>query len=129
VRARGGADGPQPICDLDQILSFLSGAGPSALFDLPWMPLYVGICFLFHPLIGIAAGGGALILVVLTVMTEAVTRAPAKAAVASRPRAIPLLEASRRNAEGPGAKVSSVVSPVRISLPLVATMNTAPTFA
>ena len=47
--------GLQPIRDLDQIRSFLSSAGPSALFDLPWMPLYVGVCFLFHPLIGIAA--------------------------------------------------------------------------
>ena len=39
---------------------------PGALFDLPWMPLYVGICFLFHPLIGIAAASGALVLIVLT---------------------------------------------------------------
>ena len=29
--------------------SFLSGIGPTALFDLPWMPLYLAICFLFHP--------------------------------------------------------------------------------
>jgi ATP-binding cassette subfamily C protein len=33
--------------DLDQIRSFFGSAGPSALFDLPWMPLYVGVCFLF----------------------------------------------------------------------------------
>ena len=57
-------DGLQPMRDLDQIRSFLSSAGPAALFDLPWMPLYVGICFFFHPLIGIAAAVGALMLVV-----------------------------------------------------------------
>jgi ATP-binding cassette subfamily C protein len=52
---RGGADSLQPIRDLDQIRGFLNSAGPSALFDLPWIPFYVAICFLFHPLIGIAA--------------------------------------------------------------------------
>ena len=80
-RLRARRDGLQPIRDLDQIRSFLSSAGPSALFDLPWMPLYVGICFLFHPLIGIAAACGAVILIVLTVMAEAVTRKSTKAAV------------------------------------------------
>src|SRR5919108_6411620 len=50
----------QPLRDLDQIRSFLSGVGPSALFDLPWMPLYLGICYLFHPWIGLAATAGAL---------------------------------------------------------------------
>ena len=34
------------------IRGFLSGPGPTALFDLPWMPLYLGICFLFHFWIG-----------------------------------------------------------------------------
>ena len=32
----------QPMRDLDQIRSFLSGTGPTALFDLPWMPIYLG---------------------------------------------------------------------------------------
>ena len=40
--------------DLDQMRAFLSSPGPAALFDLPWIPLYVGICFLFHSLIGVA---------------------------------------------------------------------------
>ena len=48
-RAASG-DGLQPLRDLDQVRGFLSGAGPTALFDLPWMPLYLAICFLFHPL-------------------------------------------------------------------------------
>ena len=38
----------------------MSGGGPPALFDLPWMPLYLGICYLFHPLIGLTATVGAL---------------------------------------------------------------------
>ena len=39
------AAGPRPRHDP----LFLSGAGPTALFDLPWVPLYLAICFAFHP--------------------------------------------------------------------------------
>ena len=85
--------------DLDQIRSFLSSAGPAALFDLPWMPLYVGICYLFHPLIGIAAASGALILIVLTIAGRVCDANPAKAAVGFAAARHTLLEASRRNAE------------------------------
>src|ERR1700761_6752593 len=46
-------EGLQPLRDLDSIRSFLSGMGPGAFFDLPWLPLYLAICFAFHPLIGI----------------------------------------------------------------------------
>ncbi len=57
--SRGGGDGLQPVRDLDKIQHFLASPGPGALFDLPWMPFYVAICFLFHPYIGIAAAVGA----------------------------------------------------------------------
>ena len=50
-------DGLQPLRDLDSIRTFLSGLGPIAMFDLPWMPFYIGICFLFHPLIGLHGAG------------------------------------------------------------------------
>jgi ATP-binding cassette subfamily C protein len=99
LKVRGGGSGLQPVRDLDQIRSFLSGAGPAALFDLPWMPVYVGICYLFHPLLGIAAAIGAVVLVILTLITEVVTRTPAKAAVGFAATRHTLLEASRRNAE------------------------------
>ena len=62
LQTRGGGEGLQPMRDLDQIRGFLGTSGPSALFDLPWMPLYVVVCFLFHPLIGIAASIAAFIL-------------------------------------------------------------------
>ena len=54
-------DGLQPLRDLDSIRSFLSGLGPIALFDLPWLPFYIAICFAFHPLIGLTALVGAII--------------------------------------------------------------------
>ena len=41
LRAGRQGDGLQPLRDLDQIRAFLAGAGPLALFDLPWMPLYL----------------------------------------------------------------------------------------
>src|SRR3954466_881561 len=94
-----GAMGPQPLRDLDQVRSFLSGGGPLAFFDLPWMPLYLAICFLFHPLIGLAALVGALVLVSLTICTEAFTRKPIKAAARHGAARTSLAEASRRNAE------------------------------
>ena len=55
LKARGGGDGLQPLRDLDYVRGFLSGGGPGALFDLPWIPLYLSICFLFHPWIGMWA--------------------------------------------------------------------------
>ena len=99
LRMGSGGDGLQPMRDLDQIRSYLSSAGPSALFDLPWMPLYVGVCFLFHPLIGIAALAGAILLIILTLATELATRGPAKASIGFAAARNTLLEASRRNAE------------------------------
>ena len=62
------------IRDLDQVGSFMSGPGPSALFDLPWIPLYLFVCFLFHPWIGLAAVSGAVILLMLTVATDLASR-------------------------------------------------------
>lgn len=93
------ARGVQPMQDLDQVRSFMSGVGPAALFDLPWMPLYLGICFIFHPLIGLAATAGGLLLVVVTLLTEALMRAPSREATALAGSRNVLAEASRRNAE------------------------------
>jgi PrtD family type I secretion system ABC transporter len=98
---RGGpqGDGLQPLRDLDQLRSFLSGAGPTAFFDLPWMPLYIGICFLFHVWIGVAALAGAVLLCVLALLAEGRTRKPAREAGVLAASRSGLAEAARRNAE------------------------------
>ena len=92
-------NGFEPVRDLDQIRGFMSGPGPGALFDLPWMPLYLGICYLFHPLIGLTATVGALILVVITFITEVKVRKPSIEVSSLSSRRTSLAEASRRNSE------------------------------
>ena len=92
-------DGLQPLRDLDSIRSFLSGTGPTALFDLPWLPVYLVICFLFHPYIGLAALFGAIVLGIITMLTETMTREPTRAATSFAMTRMSLAEASRRNAE------------------------------
>src|SRR3989440_10509246 len=99
LRAKAPGDGLAPLRDLDQIRSFLVTTGPLALFDLPWMPIYVLICFLFHPWIGIAALVGATILTSLTLMSEFMTRKPSRMTMAHVGTRNGLAEAGRRNAE------------------------------
>lgn len=95
----GRNEGLQPLRDLDNVRGFLSGQGPSAMFDLPWLPLYLAICFAFHPVLGLTALIGALILVALTILTEFMTRAPAREATGLAGRRSEVAAASRRNAE------------------------------
>ena len=96
---RGARAAEHAIRDLDQVRAFLGGSGPGALFDLPWLPIYVAICFVFHPLIGAAAILGAAILVALTTCTELATRGPALVAATHALRRQSLAEAGRRHAE------------------------------
>jgi ATP-binding cassette subfamily C protein len=99
LRTRGSGDGQQPIRDLDTIRSVLSGSGPAALFDLPWLPFYLAICFAFHPLIGATALGGVLVLVILTLLTDRLSRRSVQEASSYAAARNRLAEASRRNAE------------------------------
>jgi len=92
-------EGLQPLRDLDSIRGFLSGGGPGALFDLPWLPLYLGICFAFHLLIGLTALTGAVVLIGLTILTEVLTRDPVRQSTQLGMRRSELASASRRNAE------------------------------
>ena len=99
LRTRAQGDGLAPLRDLDQIRSFMVTTGPLALFDLPWMPIYVLICFLFHPWIGVAALIGAFILTSLTLASEFMTRRPSRMAAMHVGQRNALAEAGRRNAE------------------------------
>lgn len=99
IQAKSAGEGLQPMRDLDQVRSFLSGSGPGALFDLPWIPLYLGLCFLFHFWIGATALIGTIVLVALTILTERLTKKPSTAASGAAAHRISIAEVGRRNAE------------------------------
>jgi ATP-binding cassette subfamily C protein len=76
---RGGkqtGDGLIPMRDLDQIRAFLASGGPAALIDLPWIVFFIGVLFLLHYWLGVTALIGAIILIVLTLITDRRTREP-----------------------------------------------------
>jgi PrtD family type I secretion system ABC transporter len=89
----------QPLRDLDTIRQFLSGPGPLALFDLPWTPVYLGVVYLLHFDLGVLATGGAILLVLLAVWNELLTRAPLAEAAQGAIRAHAFADEGRRNAD------------------------------
>ena len=92
-------DGLQPLRDLDAVRSFLGSMGPGAFFDLPWLPFYLAICFAFHWVIGVTALVGAIVLVILTLITEFMSRQPARDTLTLGARRNDIAASSRRNAE------------------------------
>jgi len=96
-----GQEGAQsaPLRDLDQIRQFMSGPGPIAIADLPWMPIFVFLLYLFHPLFGLAVVGGAIVLLSLTLCSELLLRKPSRQAAQRLASRWELSEAVRRNAD------------------------------
>lgn len=70
----------QPLKDLTSVRQFMTGQGVFAFFDAPWTPLFLALLFLFHPWLGTLALIGAIILFILAVVNEFITRKPLGAA-------------------------------------------------
>ncbi len=60
--------------DVDTVRGFLGSQGPAALFDLPWMPIYLAFIYFLHPLLGALTFAGAFVLTVLTIVSEIMTK-------------------------------------------------------
>lgn len=67
-------DGQQLTRDLDQIHAFLSSSGPAALFDLPWVIVFLLILFLLHWWLGLTALVGVGVLAAIAVWTNRKTQ-------------------------------------------------------
>ena len=92
-----------PLQDLAIIRNYLMGPGPVALLDLPWMPIYFAILFLVNPILFLAAAGGALLLVILSLVNEFVTKGTVKTATQAHSATMTLLLDARRNSEAAAA--------------------------
>nr|WP_282576779.1 type I secretion system permease/ATPase [Sinorhizobium meliloti] len=89
----------QPLRDLDQVRQFLSGQGPVAICDMPWLPVYLTILFLFHAYLGWLAVAGAVTLIALTLLSEITLRLPMQRLAQIGANRSEFIEAGRRNAE------------------------------
>ncbi|MEY4210075.1 MAG: Alkaline protease secretion ATP-binding protein AprD [Pseudomonadota bacterium] len=63
----------QPLDDLTGLRQFLTGNGLFAFFDIPWMPIYLGLLFVFHPWYGWFSVLTAIILCMVAYATEKAT--------------------------------------------------------
>lgn len=84
---------------IDSLRAFLSSGAPGAVFDLPWMPIFLVFVYLLHPVLGAVTAAGAVVLALLTVFAELrsrhLTQATQSALVARNAAA----ESNARNAD------------------------------
>ncbi|KIH83300.1 type I secretion system permease/ATPase [Pseudomonas batumici] len=73
---RGEGQAGQALGDLTHIRQFLTGPALFAFFDAPWFPIYLLVIFLFNPWLGVFASVGAVLLIALAYLNEAMTRKP-----------------------------------------------------
>ncbi len=63
-----------PLADLTSIRQFMTGNGLFAFFDAPWIPIYIAVLFMFHPVFGYFAIFAAIVLVSITIVNEYSTK-------------------------------------------------------
>ena len=85
--------------DVDTVRGFLGSQGPVALFDLPWMPLYLIFVYMLHPYLGGLTIAGAFVLSMLAIATELMTRRIAGATHQSAIKRNSIADSNTRNAE------------------------------
>ncbi|MET0942664.1 MAG: ABC transporter transmembrane domain-containing protein, partial [Mesorhizobium sp.] len=85
--------------DVDTVRGFLGSQGPIALFDLPWMPVYLIFVYLLHPWLGGLTLAGAFVLIVLAIATELMTKRLAQSTYKAIIERNAVADSNARNAE------------------------------
>lgn len=85
--------------DVDTLRTFMGSQGPVALFDLPWVPLYILFVYFLHPMLGALTLGGAVVLTLLTVWTELKSRKLSSAAQQAGVARNAIADSNARNAD------------------------------
>lgn len=88
-----------PMRDLETVRQFMSGPAPSAIFDVPWMPFYLIIVYLFHPMLGIMAAVGAVCISILIALNKIMSKRPMSSLGQSINDRSRFLEECRRSSE------------------------------
>lgn len=94
-----GRPSAQPLNDLRALRQYLSGNSLFAFFDAPWVPVYIGVLFLFHPWLGWFAMGAGVILGIIALINEWLTRSLLGDASSQHVASQNLANSNIRNAE------------------------------
>jgi ATP-binding cassette subfamily C exporter for protease/lipase len=62
------------LADVQELQSFLSGDAILAFLDAPWMPVFIAVIWLMHPVLGCLALAGAIVLFIVAVLNDLLTR-------------------------------------------------------
>ncbi len=99
LRGQSATSSLQSMRDVDAIRAFLAGQGLVALFDMPWIPVYLIFVYMLHPILGLLATGGMVVLIVLTLMTEFMTQSLEVSVGKAASTRMALADANARNAD------------------------------
>ncbi|MEP3845790.1 MAG: type I secretion system permease/ATPase [Paracoccaceae bacterium] len=87
------------LADLEAVQRLMTSPVLMAFFDLPWTPIFFAGIFLFHPLLGWTALAGGLVLVLITVLNQWLSRRPQSDAGMASQRAGAMADQIRIEAE------------------------------
>ena len=85
--------------DMDSIRQFMTGGPILAFFDAPWAPIYIGIVFLMHPLLGLVSLFGGVTILILAILNDYTTKVPMTQANERAFKANSMIDASLKNVE------------------------------
>lgn len=94
----GMKPGQATLRDVNLVRNFFGGNAIFTLFDIPWTPIFLAVIYFLHPLLGIVATSGAVLLVILAIINEKITRQPLDAANTVNGFSMKFVETARRNA-------------------------------
>ncbi len=99
VVRHGRSPSAQPLRDLTAARGFIGGPAIFAILDVPWIPIYLAVIFLLHPILGALTVGGGILLLALAVTNDLATRAQLARAGTLSIRALSQADSAIRNAD------------------------------
>ncbi|MEA3544004.1 MAG: type I secretion system permease/ATPase [Thermodesulfobacteriota bacterium] len=85
--------------DVNTLRNFFGGNAIFSLFDIPWTPLFLAVIYFLHPLMGLVATAGAVLLVIFALINEKISRKPLDAANMVNGFSMKFVETARRNSQ------------------------------
>ncbi|MDA9975266.1 type I secretion system permease/ATPase [Alphaproteobacteria bacterium] len=95
---RGKQPNSNPLRSLGTLRMFLTGPGMLTMLDVPWVPIFLILIFIVNPAMGWAAVAGAVVMFILGVMNDRLTRSSLNEAQEYSSKAFQAAESAVRNA-------------------------------